>query len=261
MKLLGTIRALYRYPVKSMAGEARRAATLGWHGLDGDRRFAFRRLGDASDFPWLTASKLPALVCYRPYVPAGETLVRVVTPEGQDLAADSAELREQVAAACGNPVELMHLKHGTYDEAPLSVISLATMRRVHDVSGVPIDVRRFRPNVVVETPDDQPFAEDAWVGLGIRCGEQPESAMFAATLRDLRCVMLNLDPDTGRADPRLLKATAQLNSVCAGVYAVPLRRGTLRVGDELFAPLQSIESHPPKRKGSPAATDDPSPTT
>ena len=39
--------------------EAQLVATIGWHGLDGDRRFAFRRIGDASGFPWLSASKLP----------------------------------------------------------------------------------------------------------------------------------------------------------------------------------------------------------
>src|SRR5687767_14698207 len=111
MRLLGTIREIYRYPVKSMAGELLDSATLGWHGLDGDRRFAFRRLGDGSGFPWLSASRLPALLCHRPYHPPGESghVIRVVTPDGQDLAGDSAELREQIAAACGGPVELMHL--------------------------------------------------------------------------------------------------------------------------------------------------------
>src|SRR5947209_16436134 len=122
MELIGTVREIHRYPVKSMAGESQRAAAIGWHGLEGDRRFAFRRMGDASGFPWLTAGKLPALVCYRPYYPAGAEggrAVRVLTPDGQDLPGDSAELRERVGAASGVPVELMHLKHGIWDEAPL----------------------------------------------------------------------------------------------------------------------------------------------
>jgi len=106
MELLGTIREIYRYPVKSMAGEGQRAATVGWHGLEGDRRFAFRRIGDTSGFPWLTAGKLPGLLCYRPYYPPADEsgrLIRVVTPEGEDLAGDSAELRDRVAASCGGP--------------------------------------------------------------------------------------------------------------------------------------------------------------
>src|SRR3954465_14036569 len=96
MELLGTIREIYRYPVKSMAGEAQRVATIGWHGVDGDRRFALRPIGDTSGLPWLTASKLPVLLCHRAYYPSGDEsgrAIRVVTPDGQDLAGDSAELR------------------------------------------------------------------------------------------------------------------------------------------------------------------------
>lgn len=238
MELLGTIRGIFRYPVKSMAGESQPAAAIGWHGLEGDRRFAFRRLGDASGFPWLSASKLPALLRYRPCSPPGvesQRQLRVVTPEGQDLAGDSAELRELISASCGGPVELLHLRQGIYDEAPLSLIAVATIRHLSEVSGVPFDVRRFRPNLLIETPGDQPFVEDGWVGRSLSCGGQPASPLIGVTLRDLRCVMMNLDPDTAHADPRLLKATAQLNTVCAGVYGVPVRTGAISVGDKLYA--------------------------
>jgi uncharacterized protein YcbX len=237
MERVGTIREIYRYPVKSMGGEAQRETGIGWHGLDGDRRFAFRRIGDTSGFPWLTASKLPALVCYRPYYPDGADdgrPIRVVTPDGQDLAGDSAELCERVAAAGGGPVEMFHLKHGIYDEAPLSLITVATVRRLSEASGVPFDVRRFRPNILVETLDERSFVEDDWVGRTLSCGGRPDSALIGVTLRDLRCVMVNLDPDSARADARLLKATAELNSVCAGVYGVPVRTGAIRVGDALY---------------------------
>ena len=63
---LGQVREIVRYPVKSMAGAAAESGSLGWHGLDGDRRYAFRRLADRSGFPWLTASRLPELLLYRP---------------------------------------------------------------------------------------------------------------------------------------------------------------------------------------------------
>jgi uncharacterized protein YcbX len=229
MQRLGTIRQIARYPIKSMAGENVKTTAVGWHGLDGDRRLAFRRIGDTSGFPWLSASKLPAMVAYRPYEQDG--IVRVVTPAGRDLAADGAELRDEIAAGFGGPVELMHLKHGIFDDSPLSLITVATIRRLSEQSGVPYDVRRFRPNILVETPDERPFAEDAWVGRTLRCGD----LQLTVTLRDLRCSMVNLDPDTGRADPRLLKATAELNEVYAGVYAVAVRTGTISVGDELHA--------------------------
>lgn len=63
---IGEIEAIFRYPVKSMRGESLAAAALGWHGVDGDRRFSLRRLDGPSDSPWLTASKLPDLILFTP---------------------------------------------------------------------------------------------------------------------------------------------------------------------------------------------------
>ena len=63
---IGRVEVIYRYPVKSMGGERLEVADLGWHGIDGDRRLAFRRMEDRSGFPWLSASKLPDLVRYAP---------------------------------------------------------------------------------------------------------------------------------------------------------------------------------------------------
>jgi uncharacterized protein len=87
---IGEVEALYRYPVKSMMGESLDVADLGWHGLDGDRRLAFRRVGDRGGFPWLTASKLPQLILFAPQRrgPAadGDPPTHVRTPEGEELA-------------------------------------------------------------------------------------------------------------------------------------------------------------------------------
>src|SRR6266404_2049191 len=64
---IGHVEAIFRYPVKSMGGERLEVANLGWHGLDGDRRLAFRRTDDRSGFPWLSASKLPDLLLFAPH--------------------------------------------------------------------------------------------------------------------------------------------------------------------------------------------------
>src|SRR5438105_4906656 len=122
---LGRISAIFRYPVKSMAGESLDVATLGWHGIEGDRRLAFRRLADKSGFPWLTASKLPQLVLYKPF--GGDSNIaeplptHVRTPEGKEYEIRSDQLREDVSSRNGSDVELMNLKHGIFDESTISV--------------------------------------------------------------------------------------------------------------------------------------------
>src|SRR5262245_38674270 len=96
---VGRICEIVRYPVKSMAGNATQAAALGWQGLDGDRRFAFRRSGDDSGFPWLTASRLPELLLYRPVPPdeAGGALpTHVHTPSGSCLELRGVQLEAEI---------------------------------------------------------------------------------------------------------------------------------------------------------------------
>ena len=85
---IGQVEALFRYPVKSMGGEPLEAAGLGWHGLEGDRRLAFRRLDDRSGFPWLTAGKLPGLLLFSPRrreAASGELPSHIRTPDGAEL--------------------------------------------------------------------------------------------------------------------------------------------------------------------------------
>src|SRR5262249_16946736 len=148
----GYVQSLHRYPIKSMAGEQLDMAELGWHGLEGDRRFAFRRVQDQSGFPWLTASKLPELILYKPVrmdVSANDTTpTHICTPDGTLLTLDSEQLCQEIANRFGAPVQLMRLKQGIFDEAPLSLITEATSQKIADESGEPYDIRRFRPNIV-----------------------------------------------------------------------------------------------------------------
>ena len=225
---LGRISAIFRYPVKSMAGQLLDVAKLGWHGIDGDRRFAFRRLNDKGGFPWLSASKLPELILYRPFGLDGSMQVR--TPDGHEYELSSNEIREEISHRHGNAVELMNLKHGIFDEASVSVISLGTVHGIERESGRDIDLRRFRPNVVIETNNAEPFAEDKWVGRTLMFGDGNDAAAVRITMRDERCVMVNLDPDTAERDSEVMKTVVRLNENCAGIYGTVVNVGELRVG-------------------------------
>src|SRR4029077_8167344 len=97
---IGEVEALFRYPVKSMSGEHLEVANLGWHGLDGDRRLAFRRADDRGGFPWLTATKLPELILFAPQrrgLPVdGNLPTHVRTPDGVELTVFGQELATEV---------------------------------------------------------------------------------------------------------------------------------------------------------------------
>jgi uncharacterized protein len=234
---VGRVCEIVRYPVKSMAGTAAESALLGWHGLDGDRRFAFRRLGDDGGFPWLNASRLPQLLLYRPMgldAGAGEPLpTHVRTPDGACLELRSPELKADLAGRFGGAVDLMRLKQGIFDEAAVSVISLATIAGIGQDVGCDLDRRRFRANIVLETDHGEPFLEEGWVGGTLAFGERDPRPALSVVMGDPRCMMINLDPETAEQDARVLKAVARLNGSNAGVYASVLRTGTIRVGDRV----------------------------
>ena len=233
---LGQVYELVRYPVKSMAGVPARSAFLGWHGLQGDRRFAFRRLNDKSSFPWLSASRLPELLLYQP-VGLDETAeeptpTHVRTPDGVELPLAGAQLQGIVSEKLGSPVELMKLKHGIFDEGQVSVINLATISAIGNEAGQNLDPRRFRGNVLIAADSTEPFQEDGWIGGRLLFGNEA-GPIVSLTMRDLRCVMINLDPDTAQQNPSIMKAAVRLNANNAGAYGTVVRTGQISVGDSV----------------------------
>jgi uncharacterized protein YcbX len=234
---LGRILELTRYPIKSMAGVATESAFLGWHGFNGDRRFAFRRLDDQGGFPWLSASRFPELLLYHPLgldVSTGEPLpTHVQTPAGNSLELHSTELHAEIVERSGCHLELMNFQRGIFDDASMSVISEATINGIGREAGMDLDRRRFRANIVIETDDPKPFLEDRWIGGTLLFGDREPRPAVTITARDLRCMMINLDPDTAVQEPRVLKSVVGLNDNNAGVYGTVVQTGTIFVGDSV----------------------------
>jgi hypothetical protein len=232
---IGHVEAIFRYPVKSMAGESLEAAEIGWHGLEGDRRLAFRRLEDRGGFPWLTASKLPDLLRFTPQRQGGANLpTHIRTPEGQAMPVFSQELAAEVGRLYGLPVQMMQLKQGIFDEASISVIASATVHEISRLAGLNPDVRRFRPNIVARLLRPIPFQEDEWLGGVLSFGEGNDAPAIIVTQRDVRCAMVNLDPDTATPAPEVLKAVVRANQNHAGIYATVTRTGRVAVGQTIY---------------------------
>jgi uncharacterized protein YcbX len=225
---VGRVAALWRYPVKSMAAEPLDEVEVAWHGLAGDRRWGFIRPGlERSGFPWLTMRERPELALYRPRLlrpdqpDASPTVVR--TPAGDEMdVADPA-----LAAELGDGVRVMRQHRGVFDAAPLSMIGAGTVERLSDLVGTELDVRRFRPNIVVATVGGVAYAEERWVGEVLRIGE----ALVRVDRHDRRCVMVNVDPDTGQRERTVLATIARERRNELGVYATPVHPGRLAVGD------------------------------
>ncbi|HEU0051643.1 MAG TPA: MOSC N-terminal beta barrel domain-containing protein [Longimicrobium sp.] len=224
----GRVVGLWRYPVKSMAAEALEGADVGWHGLDGDRRWAFVREGMArSGFPWLTIRENPRMWLYQPRLTdpdrpnACVTLVR--TPSGDELDVTDPAL----AGELGHGARVLRQDRGIFDTFPLSLITTRTVEALGGMIGAPLDRLRFRPNLLVEAAGGEPFAEDAWVGAVLTVG----GLRMRVDKRDQRCVVINVDPATTERNEAVLRAVARQREACAGVYGTTVRPGRVTIGD------------------------------
>jgi uncharacterized protein YcbX len=229
---VGRVVGLWRYPVKSMAAEALAAAEVAWHGVAGDRRWAFVRDGQAeSGFPWLTLRERGDLGRYRPaFVDPAQpdrSAVVVHTPHGATLALTDAALAAELHPG---GVRLMKCDRGVFDTFPLSLTSTQTLFRLAQMVGSPLDVQRFRPNILVEASDGTEFPEDQWVGRVLRLG----TLAMRIDKRDGRCAVITIDPATGGRDPSILRVVASERQGCLGVYGSTVAPGRIAIGDRVF---------------------------
>jgi uncharacterized protein len=235
---VGRLTEIWRYPVKSMAGESLPRAEVSWQGLAGDRRWAFIRPGiPRSGFSWLTIRQQPRMWHYRPVFaePAdpdrSQTIVR--TPDGRQLEITDPRL----AAELGDDLRVIKQDRGIFDSLPLSLIttrSIAGLEGLLDLVPGELSVRRFRPNLLVEPYGTAGFPEDGWLGTVLRIG----SMRMRVDRQDPRCVVITVDPDRLDSSPAVLRSVVQQRRTFLGVYGSTVTPGTVAVGDEVVLERQ-----------------------
>lgn len=257
--------SLWRYPVKSMMGEELNATDVTQRGLLGDRAHALvdpsngkvasaknpRKWGKLFDFraafvePPRTGEKPPP--------------VRVTLPNGTIVTSEQGNLNQILSNVLGREVTLGTMAPETpsleeywpdmdglahretitdesmptgtfFDLAVIHVLTTATIDRLRELYPQGrFEVRRFRPNIVVEPASgEKSFVENAWIGHMLAIGDE---VRLSITGPCPRCVMTTLPQGDLPRDPGILRTAAQHNQVNVGVYAAVLRGGTIRRGD------------------------------
>lgn len=219
---MATIQEIWRYPVKSMAGERVQSCLAGADGLEGDRRWALVDGSPNRAGKLLTIRQHERLMTYRARL-AGDG-VEVLTPDGEVRDLDG-RLAGEIAAESGRPLQLRDRPGANFDDSPVLVVNLAGVRAFAAEVGQPVDHRRFRANLYIDglAPDQ----ELEWLGRRIQAGE----AELEVVLRCERCVVITRDPDTTVSSPELLRRLTETHETCMGVYCRVTRPGRLAVGD------------------------------
>ena len=287
---VGTIRALWRFPVKSMLGEELDAADLTEGGIVGDRAYAIRDRETGKVASAKHSKRWPNLLdCRAGFVEPpgpGDELppVRIELADGNSVLSDAADVDAVLSRFFGRDVELARAAQNGYtidqyhpdlenydpdghrdevveaqlgaaffnerglpsavpedsffDLYPLSVLTTSTLDQLGNLEPQSrFDVRRFRMNVIVDTPE-RGFVENGWLGRTLVIGYDVQ---LAVSLPDPRCCMPGLPQEDLPRDPQVLKALARHNRIdvagalypCAGVYAVAEATGTVRKDDSV----------------------------
>jgi uncharacterized protein YcbX len=230
-RVVGTVASLSRFPTKSMAGELLAELELRWPGIHGDRQYSFRRVGDRSRFPWLSARDLSRLVLYQPLYREPNnprhSPVDVITPSGEQLTLDALSLSEMLSDEARTAVELMQVGRGMFDSMPVSLASTASLAAIDVAHGTALDARRFRLNIVVESVQQ----DENWRSAVLSFGERDDGARLLVNDTIPRCSLITIDPETAERDAAVIRTVAQKFGNAVGVYCATARVGTIRVGD------------------------------
>ena len=257
MNLVGTVDSVWRYPVKSMAGEALAEAFVGYAGVYGDRIYAVLDSAGARGFPYYTGRDRGQMLLYRPrfrnpqlaskppnqadalqlaalspvYPNLTELEVDVDTPSGQTLAVDDPALLAMLAdERSSSGLSLLRSHRAMTDCRPVSLISLQTIEQLGREVDAALDKRRFRANLYAKLGTANGFGEDALVGRRLQIGSR---VVIAVLEQDARCKMITIDPDTGAETPAILRNVARAHGGNAGVYGAVLIEGIVRPGDPI----------------------------
>ncbi|MFE7100136.1 MOSC domain-containing protein [Streptomyces erythrochromogenes] len=229
----GVTERLWRYPIKSTGGERLRSAEVDLRGLDGDRLYAVRdvngRFGSGKNTRRFR--RMDGLLHLSSRFPGGTAQPpELLDTDGHVVGDPTAFLRAYLGR---DDVELARegeVSH--FDQLPVSVLTTATLDWVRrEVPDVPVDERRFRPNLLVRTPPGTPpCVEDEWIGRRARLGS---TVCLELQRSSERCVMTNQAQQDLPHAPAVLKAIAAAHGNRLYVLATVLTPGTVRVGDPL----------------------------
>ncbi len=203
---LGTLASMWRYPVKSLAGESLEAHWVDVDGLEGDRsRALIVRGGHARMGKPLRGKEL-------------DTLHRI----------HDVETAQRAAKEHGIATQPMASQDRYFDDAPVSLIIDRWLDGLSAHVGYPVEIERFRPNFAIRA-SHMPTNEGALTGRELRLGEVTLRVRYPIE----RCVVTTYDPHGDDADARILRYVAAARGSWMGIYCDVLCAGTVRIGDSL----------------------------
>ncbi|TBL75068.1 MOSC domain-containing protein [Paenibacillus thalictri] len=226
---IGTVDALWRYPVKSMQGESCDQVVLNERGAEGDRLYAVRdhngKFGSGKTTRRFT--KMDGLFRFRSFYEDGK--LGIEFPDGTKRIGLSPKTDLALSQLLGQPVRLAaEAAVSHFDAAPVHLLTqaaLSSLRRA--LPDMRIDERRFRPNLLLNVIGNEPL-EHSWIGRQLRIGTE---VVLEITELTERCVMTTFAQSELPYEPKLLRHLAEVYDANFGVYAKVVQGGIAALHD------------------------------
>ncbi len=232
--ILGTVSELHRYPVKSLTGERVPRLRVDERGVVGDRLWSVRdpdgKFGSGKSTRRFR--RMPGLLELRATYEEPYDEVPVLTfPDGRTFRGTDPAVQEALSDHVGRPVSLAREERVShFDEGPLHLVTSASLTTTGERHGGPVDARRLRPNLVVDTGHATGFPEHDWSGRRVAIGPEVVLQVLYAMPR---CVMVELPTVDLPAERRLLWTVTELSAGDLGVVTDVVAGGTVSVDDEV----------------------------
>ncbi|MCM3708778.1 MULTISPECIES: MOSC domain-containing protein [Cytobacillus] len=237
--LIGRIKEIVRYPVKSFHGESVDKTNVMSYGLYGDRSHAY--LDESRPGKYFTITQFPEMVRYKAEFIGEENRnryppVRITAPDGKQVPWDDKQLIKEIeehSSAEITPVQYspIHVPEGAIEEENILVVTDASLKKMKQLWGKgELDFQRFRPNLVLSLVKDEPFMEDQWFGKTLKIG----NVELIVKRHCERCMIITVDPESGERDPGLHQKVISERNNHFGVYAAVLKTGEIAAGDEVY---------------------------
>ena len=228
---VAVVETVRRYPVKSLVGESLDRARVESRGLRGDRLWSVRDL-DGKFGSGKSTRRFRRMDGLLDLVAAYDADVPVVRfPDGSAVRGDDdgidAALSEHVAreVTLAREAEVSH-----FDDGPVHLVTTASIARLAELHGGPVDPGRFRANLLLHTDAAPSFVEETWIGRRLTLGAEVELRVVSPMPR---CVMVTLPQVGVGPDRHLLRTVTRHNDANLGVLAEVVRPGEVAVGDRV----------------------------
>lgn len=241
---LGEVTEIWRYPIMGLRGEKLPSAELTRIGIIGDRSHVFcdPESGNVLDpikwkYGWGETKALPGLLELKAeYFSQPDTHLRLTNQDGVEVSSKDPAVDTWVGKMVGREVKLMKSPDIMAEKAErnraIHLLTTASLRRLKDIYPKgELDVRRFRPNIVLDTkPDMTGFIEDEWVGKTLSLGDKVKLKVGRP---NKRCVITTMKQDNIPADPEIFKNIILHNKGFLGILCSVSTGGVLRTGDRI----------------------------